>query len=118
MSIPINSKGFAIYFDHVYPITVLGKSSAAGYLDVKFGAPLYGSASVPSEDCFSSEEKAWIILNGRHQRQIDQYKQSMQNLPQLLQFPLEVSLTGEDQDPCARQAYCERVKELLGIDIN
>ena len=118
MSLSVDSNGFAIYSDNIYPITVLGKASVAGYLKVKFGEPLYGTAIVPSENCFSSKEKARAVLNGLHQRHITEYKASMQNMIQLLRFPLEVCVAGEDADPCARQAYCERIKELLGIDIN
>jgi len=118
MSLSVDSNGFAIYSDNIYPITVLGKASVAGYLKVKFDEPLYGTAVVPSENCFSSKEKARAVLNGLHQRHISEYKASMQNMIQLLRFPLEVCVAGEEQDPCARQAYCEKIKELFGVDIN
>lgn len=109
---------FVIYFDNVYPIVSSVPSKSDGFVKVKFGAPLYGTANIPAENCFQTEKGARESLEIRHQKRLQEHKASITNIVQLLQFPMHTCISGEDQDEIARQAYYERAKELLGIEIN
>lgn len=100
-------KGFAIYFDNVYPVDVVDINE--DYLNVKFGPPLYGSASIRPDSFFNDEASARNALRAMNEALLAQYKTQIKDSNDLISFALNHALQEED---IARTAVIERAEEL------
>ena len=100
-------KGFAIYFDNVYPVEVIDIEE--DYLNVKFGQPLYGSASIRPDSFFNDEESARNALRAMNEALLIQYKTQIKDSNDLVSFALNHTLQEND---IARTAFIERAAEL------
>lgn len=103
-------KGFAIYFDNVYPVEVIDIEE--DYLNVKFGPPSYGSASIRPDSFFNDEASARNALRAMNEALLAQYKTQIKDFNDLVSFALTHTL---QEDDIARAAFIERAEELGGV---
>lgn len=108
----INDKAFVISHDTIYEATVIGTSADMRTLTVQLAAPVYGTMTVYSKNAFHDELTARSALYARHHQQFMKYKEEIKTLDDLLAFPMNHIIAGEDMDEQARQAYTVRAEEL------
>lgn len=117
-SFEIGENVFVIYCDEVRPALITGKTvdpadaKCAEHLDLKLGAPIYGSVTVRAHNTFHDELTARSALYARNFQRFMQYKAEIKDITDLLTFPMTHVITGEDMDEQARMAYTDRAKEL------
>lgn len=117
-SFEIGENVFVIYCDEVRPALITGKTvdpadaKCAEHLDLKLGAPIYGSVTVRAHNAFHDELTARSALYARNFQRFMQYKAEIKDITDLLTFPMTHVITGEDMDEQARMAYTDRAKEL------
>ena len=79
----------------------------------------YGDSAVRESDLFLTLEEAVAFIKKKESGMFDEYKNSIKNLKDLLEFPVKNSFSDGDgcQDGLIVKAYTERVYELTGIKI-
>lgn len=109
---------FVIYCDNVYPALITGTDIdpkdevCPQHLDLKLGAPIYGSVTVRTHNAFHDELTARSALYARNFQLFQKYKAEIKDITDLLTFPMTHVIAGEDMDEQARMAYTDRAKEL------
>lgn len=79
----------------------------------------YGDSAVRESDLFLTLEEAVAFIKKKDSDMFNEYKNSIKNLKDLLEFPVKNSFSDGDgcQDGLIVKAYTERVYELTGIEI-
>ncbi len=83
-------------------------------------SPTYGESYVRADDLFLTLEEAVVFIKETETKRFNDYKNSIKNLKDLLEFPIKNSFSDGDgcQDGIIVNAYKERVLELTGIELN
>jgi hypothetical protein len=77
-----------------------------------------GTFGAPIDHIFKTKKEARNAHIEESKKLIKEYKESITNIDELVKFPLEHCFNGEEYtDYKAIQAYKERVKELLNIQL-
>lgn len=79
----------------------------------------YGNSAVRESDLFLTLEEAIAFIKKKDSDMFNEYKNSIKNLKDLLEFPVKNSFSDCDgfQDGLIVKAYTERIYELTGIEI-
>lgn len=82
-------------------------------------SPTYGDSAVRESDLFLTLEEAVAFAKKTESDRFSEYKNSIKNLKDLIEFPVKNSFSDGDgcQDGLIVKAYTERVYELTGIEI-
>lgn len=77
----------------------------------------YGDSAVRESDLFLTLEEAVAFIKKKDSDRFNEYKNSIKNLKDLLEFPVKNSFSDGDgcQDGLIVKAYAERVYELTGL---
>lgn len=108
-------------------IISIGSENNGGYINVhhngtvdyngKLISETYGESFVRESDLFLTLEEAVAFIKKKESERFNEYKNSIKNLKDLLEFPVKNSFSDGDgcQDGLIVKAYTERVHELTGI---
>ena len=92
---------FVIYCDNVYPALITGTDIdpkdevCPRHLDLKLGAPIYGSVTVRAHNVFHDELAARSAMYARNFQRFQKYKAEIKDLTDLLTFPMTHVIAGE-----------------------
>lgn len=110
-------------------IISIGSENNGGYINVHHNGTVnyngelisatYGDSAVRESDLFLTLEEAVAFIKKKDSDRFNEYKNSIKNLKDLLEFPVKNSFSDGDgcQDGLIVKAYKERVFELTGIKI-
>lgn len=110
-------------------IISLGSENDNNYIKVHFNGTVdydgnkivstYGESYVRESDLFLTLKEAVAFVKKSESDRFNEYKNSIKNLKDLLEFPVKNSFSDGDgsQDGLIIKAYTERVFELTGIEI-
>lgn len=66
------------------------------------------------KDIFMTEKDAIEAYKKKHEQQIEEYLNKINSLADLLYFPLEHCINGDENTDCAaKAAYCIKIKEFI-----
>ena len=110
-------------------IISIGSENNGGYINVHHNGTVdyngniisktYGESFVRESDLFLTLEEAVAFVKKKDLDRFNEYKNSIKNLKDLLEFPVKNSFSDGDgcQDGLIVKAYAERAYELTGIEI-
>lgn len=79
--------------------------------------PTYGDTNVIYADLFETAKTAYAEIEKLSGMRIADMKQKMHTVEDIVRFPMENCICGEDADSDAVTAYRERCRELLGVTL-
>lgn len=77
----------------------------------------YDTIYTTSNTIFANINDALDYQENQRQYKISQYRSEIKNIDDLLRFPLNHQLKGDDYNECALEAYMQKAKELYGIEL-
>lgn len=77
----------------------------------------YDTIYTTSNTIFANINDALDYQENQRQYKISQYRSEIKNIDDLLRFPLNHQLKGDDYNECALEAYMQKAKELSGIEL-
>ena len=78
----------------------------------------YGTSNISYAHLYKTADAAWKTLDQINNKVIKSYQQSIKTIQDLVEFPLDHCLIGEEYtDWQAIQVYKDKCKELLGINL-
>lgn len=78
----------------------------------------YGVSNRPVLELFNSAKETYDFYYRKQKERIEEYSKEICTIEDLIKFPLEHCLFGEEYtDDAARQAYINMAKELLKIEL-
>ncbi len=77
----------------------------------------YDTIYTTSNTIFANINDALDYQENQRQYKISQYHSEIKNINDLLRFPLNHQLKGDDYNECALEAYMQKAKELYGIEL-
>lgn len=77
----------------------------------------YDTIYTTSNTIFANINDALDYQENQRQYKISQYRSEIKNIDDLLRFPLNHQLKGDDYNECALEAYMQKAKELCGIEL-
>lgn len=78
----------------------------------------FGQVAIVEQDIYLTHEEASAAYEIKRDKIIYDYCKSIKSLEDLLKFPLDNILTGDDADEEAFEAYKIRARELTGISFD
>lgn len=77
----------------------------------------YDTIYTTSNTIFANINDALDYQENQRQYKISQYRSEIKDIDDLLRFPLNHQLKGDDYNECALEAYMQKAKELSGIEL-
>ena len=77
----------------------------------------YDTIYTTSNTIFANINDALDYQENQRQYKISQYRSEIKDIDDLLRFPLNHQLKGDDYNECALEAYMQKAKELFGIEL-
>ena len=77
----------------------------------------YDTIYTTSNTIFANINDALDYQENQRQYKISQYRSEIKDIDDLLRFPLNHQLKGDDYNECALEAYMQKAKELSGIKL-
>lgn len=77
----------------------------------------YDTIYTTSNTIFANINDALDYQENQRQYKISQYLREIKDINDLLRFPLNHQLKGDDYNECALEAYMQKAKELYGIEL-
>lgn len=77
----------------------------------------YDTIYTTSNTIFANINDALDYQENQRQYKISQYRSEIKNIDDLLRFPLNHQLKGDDYNECALEAYMQKAKELYDIEL-
>lgn len=77
----------------------------------------YDTIYTTSNTIFANINDALDYQENQRQYKISQYRSEIKDIDNLLRFPLNHQLKGDDYNECALEAYMQKAKELCGIEL-
>lgn len=77
----------------------------------------YDTIYTTSNTIFANINDALGYQENQRQYKISQYRSEIKDIDDLLRFPLNHQLKGDDYNECALEAYMQKAKELYGIEL-
>ena len=77
----------------------------------------YDTIYTTSNTIFANINDALDYQENQRQYKISQYRSEIKDIDDLLRFPLNHQLKGDDYNECALEAYMQKAKELCGIEL-
>ena len=77
----------------------------------------YDTIYTTSNTIFANINDALDYQENQRQYKISQYRSEIKDIDDLLRFPLNHQLKGDDYNECALEAYMQKAKELYGIEL-
>lgn len=77
----------------------------------------YDTIYTTSNTIFANINDALNYQENQRQYKISQYRSEIKDIDDLLRFPLNHQLKGDDYNECALEAYMQKAKELYGIEL-
>lgn len=116
-SFSVGQHVFAIYHNTVVSGTIelftRDNKTDADYAQLKFNAPLYGTAGVKIENLFTTESDALSAYDTRFRRQVETYEAQMTSLEDMVRFAIQ-HINHDDEE--AYTAYMNRAKAFGIVD--
>lgn len=87
--------------------------------DGKETEPFQGTSYRADSDLWTTAKEAYETLQMQDERETQKYMTEIKTVKDLVLFPLDYCLNGEEYTNYnARRAYKQRAEELLGIEVN